>query len=596
MLFPIELVLCVFPASVPAVPLPAAQGDPDRAELEADFERLLTGARLVGYFTLGDNPDAGLQEDSYTIQRVTKIDDERWRFEALVEYGEAAIPVAIALPVRWAGDTPVICVTDFDVPMMGKYTARVLFHGDQYAGTWSGKGHGGQMFGRVERADAAPPAEDEPAANGDEGEEETGQNWPSFRGTRGSGVSEGYATPVEWNVDQGVNVKWRAEVAGLAHSSPVIWDDKLFVTSAVRVDGEQELTVGLFGSIAPVEDESPFGFELYCFDKRTGELLWASTAWEGVPAIKRHPKGSHAASSPAVSAEHVVAFFGSEGLYCYDHAGKLRWKKDFGVLDSGYYQVPDAQWGFSSSPVLHDGIVIVQCDVQGESFIAGLRAADGEELWRTPRDEVPTWSSPTVDARAGRSQVIVNGYKHIGGYDLRTGEELWKLVGGGDIPVPTPVVSHGMIFIMNAHGRMAPIYAIDANARGTLTMDADQDEYMAWSHKRGGNYMQTPLVYGEELYCCNDAGILTCYDVTTGDELYSARLGSGRTGFTSSGVAADGKLYFSSEEGDVHVVRAGRDFELLAVNSLGEECMATPAISEGVLFYRTRQHLVAVAD
>ena len=207
------------------------------------------------------------------------------------------------------------------------------------------------------------------------------------------------------------------------------------------------------------------------------------------------------------------------------------------------------------------------------------------------RPEVPTWSSPTVDAPSG--QIIVNGYKHIGGYDLDTGEEIWKAGGGGDIPVPTPIVAHDLIFITNAHGRMAPILAISTAASGDFSMDADDSEHMVWSKKIRGNYMQTPLVYGNQLYCCNGGGVLRSYDALTGKKLYQKRLA--RNAFTTSGVAADGKLYFTSEDGEVHVVKAGPSFEVLAVNELGEICLATPAVSAGTLFFRTRSHLVAVA-
>ena len=422
-------------------------------------------------------------------------------------------------------------------------------------------------------------------------------HWPSFRGPRARGFVEGGTAPKKWDLAQGENVLWKVAVPGLAHSSPVIWGERIFLTTAVKQgDGEAELKVGLYGDIQPVPDEGVHRFQVLCFDKRDGSLSWSSTAHEGVPAVKRHPKGSHAASTPATDGEHVVAFFGSEGLYCYDMQGELLWEKDFGLLDSGFFMVPAAQWGFASSPVLHGGRVVVQVDVQEDSFVAAFDADTGEELWRTPRDDVPTWSSPTVDVREGRSQVIVNGYKHIGGYDLATGKELWKLAGGGDIPVPTPVVAHDLIFITNAHGRMAPIYAISVGASGELAASAEDEEQMAWSTPRRGNYMQTPLVYGGFLYCCSDAGVLTCYEADTGVQRYQQRLGGGGSGFTASAVATDGKLYLTSEEGEVHVVTAGPQFELLAVNDLGATCMATPAISQGVLIWRTRSHLVAVGE
>jgi outer membrane protein assembly factor BamB len=419
-------------------------------------------------------------------------------------------------------------------------------------------------------------------------------NWPSFRGAGAAGTADGYETAVEWSVEEETNIRWRRDIPGLAHSSPVIEGDRIFVTTAIRLEGEQELRVGLYGDIAPVADSSAFSFELHCLDKNTGEALWAQSCWEGVPKYQRHPKGSFAAPSPACDGERVVAFFGTEGLFCYDLEGELLWEKSLGDLDSGFYVVLAAQWGFSSSPVLHDDLVIVQCDVQGQSFVAALDASTGEERWRADRDEVPTWSTPTVDVREGRSQVICNGFKHIGGYDLRTGAELWRLEGGGDIPVPTPIVVGDLVFVTNAHGRLAPILAIDAMAEGTLTMNAEESEAVVWCLRRRGNYMQTPLAYGEEIYFCSDSGVLSCFDVASGEDLYRERLGSGTTGFTGSGVAADGKLYFCSEEGEVFVVAAGRDFELLAVNDLGEECMSSPAVSEGVLYYRGREFLVAI--
>jgi outer membrane protein assembly factor BamB len=287
-----------------------------------------------------------------------------------------------------------------------------------------------------------------------------------------------------------------------------------------------------------------------------------------------------------------VAFFASEGLYCYDHDGELLWKRDFGVLDCGAPRQPDYeeyQWGYDSSPVLADGKVIVQCDVQAQSFLTVLDAATGEELWRVERDEDPSWGTPTVHG----SQIIVNGYKHIGGYDLETGAEIWKLVGGGDVPVPTPVVEHDLIYITSAHGPLRPIYAVRVDAEGELSMDPAECEHMAWSNRRGV-YMQTLLVYGEELYACNGGGVVTCFDARTGEERYRERLGDGRSGFSGSAIAADGLVYFTSEGGEIHVVRAGSSFERVATNDMGETCMATPALSEGVLFVRTRRHLVAL--
>ena len=418
-------------------------------------------------------------------------------------------------------------------------------------------------------------------------------NWPQFRGPSSRGIADGHATRTEWDVDADDGILFRVDLPGLSHASPVIWGDLLFVTCAER-DGEPELKIGLYGSGDSVEDEGEHVFSVFCLDKNSGEILWDKVAFEGVPEVKRHPKATHNNSSPAVGSEHVVAFFGSEGLYCYDHEGVLLWEKDFGVLDCGAPGQRKYQWGFASSPVIHGDHVIVQCDVQDQSFLAVLRLEDGEELWRTDRDEDPTWGTPNVDVRQGRAQVLCNGYKHIGGYDLHTGKELWRMAGGGDVPVPTLTVADDLIYVTSAHGRMAPICAIDVMAEGEIEMKED-DPRMKWFYPRRGIYMQTPVIYRGQAYFCNDAGILGCMDAKTGETHYRERLGEGNSGFSASGVAADGKLYFPSEEGAVHVIAAGPQFEKLASNPLGDICMASPAISEGVLYFRTRSHVVAIA-
>ena len=419
-------------------------------------------------------------------------------------------------------------------------------------------------------------------------------HWPSFRGENARGISTGRAIPSEWSLETGQNVKWTTEIPGLAHSSPIVWDDLVFVTSAVK-QGEAVLKVGLYGEGGPVPDEGVHSFTLTCLDKETGAILWEEVAHEGVPRVKRHPKASHASSTPATDGQHVIAFFGSEGLYAYDVEGTLLWKKDLGVLDAGAPGMRDYQWGFASSPVIHEGYVIVQCDVQDQSFLAAFDIDDGSEIWRTLRDEDPTWSTPTVAAHDGYAMIVANGYKHIGGYDLESGEEMWRIPGGGDVPVPTPVVGNGLAYITNAHGRLAPIYAIRLGATGELSTEKSE-EFLAWYHPRRGNYMQTPLLLEEWLYCCNDAGVLACYEADTGEERYRERLGDGTTGFSASPVACGGNIYFTSEEGEIVVVRAGPEFEIVGRNTMGETSMATPAISDGTLFVRTRNRLAAIAE
>lgn len=423
-----------------------------------------------------------------------------------------------------------------------------------------------------------------------------GVNWPSFRGEFAKGFADDFPTPVSWDAVQPKNIMWKTAIPGLAHSSPVIWGDRIFVTTAVSEEKDPELKIGLYGSVTPLEDRSVHRWMVICLDKKSGKILWEKTAHEGVPKVKRHPKGTHANPSPSTNGSHVVAFFGSEGLYCYDMEGKLIWEKDFGLLDSAWFSMPEAQWGFASSPVIHEGFVIVQCDALNTAFLAALDLKTGEEVWRTPREDVPTWSTPTVFNGGQQTQIIVNGFKHIGAYDFKTGKEIWKVSGGGDIPVPTPVVSGDLVFINSAHGRLSPIYAIRLTSAGDVSLreESTSNDSIVWSVRRGGAYMQTPLVYGEFLYNLQWNGALSCYRALTGELVYTQQLGK-MDSFSASGVAADGKLYFTSEEGEVFVVKAGPDFEVLATNPMGDECMATPAISEGSLFFRTHHYLIAVS-
>jgi outer membrane protein assembly factor BamB len=428
-------------------------------------------------------------------------------------------------------------------------------------------------------------------------QEKKGVNWPSFRGQNAKGIAEDVSTPVSWDVENSKNIKWKTPIPGLGHSSPIVWNNRVFVTTAISGKKDPELKVGLYGSIQPVEDETVHQWKLYCLDKNSGKILWERLSHEGVPKVKRHPKSTHANSTPATDGKHVIAFFGSEGLYCYDMNGKLIWKTDFGILDSAFFVAPTAQWGFASSPVIHQDVVVVQCDVLGESFLAALDIKTGKEIWRTPREDVPTWSTPTIHVGDKKTQIIVNGFKHIGGYDFKTGKESWKINGGGDIPVPTPVVSGDLVFINSAHGRMSPIYAIKLSSEGDISLQAENtsNEHIVWSIRRGGAYMQTPLIYGEYLYNLRGNGSLNCYRAQTGELIYREKLGN-MSSFSASGVAADGKLYFPSEQGDVFVVQAGPDFKLLSTNSMQDICMATPAISEGALFFRTHHYLVAVSE
>lgn len=422
-------------------------------------------------------------------------------------------------------------------------------------------------------------------------------HWPQFRGPRATGVADGHNPPTTWDATSGTNIKWKTPIPGLAHSSPIVWGDRVFVTSAVSSDPEPYLRVGLYGESPDHPEKVVHEFRIFALDKKSGRIIWNKTAHSGIPQVKRHIKSSHANPTPATDGKHVVAFFGSEGLYCFDMDGNLLWKKDLGYLDAGAFDYPEVQWAFGSSPTIYDDRVIVQCDVNNQSFLAAFAIDDGKELWRTPRDVSACWGTPTVHKSAERTQVIVNGYKYMGGYDLVTGKELWRLSGGGDVPVPTPYVAHDLIFLTNAHGRARPVYAIRPNARGDISLKGGKTSngFIAWSLEKRGSYIPTTIVYGDYLYVGDDRGILSCYKAKTGEKVYRQRLAGKRGGaYSASAVAADGKLYFTSEDGEIHVVKAGPEYALLATNPMDEVCLATPAISDGMIFVRTSRHLFGI--
>jgi len=429
------------------------------------------------------------------------------------------------------------------------------------------------------------------------------ENWPSFRGPNASGIAERSAPPTDWDVSAGRNLLWKTPIAGLAHASPIVWGDRLFVVTAVAEGLDSPLKVGLYGAGDSADDMVPHEWKVLCLDKRSGEVLWERVAARGVPKVKRHTKATHANSTPATDGRVVVACFGSEGLYAFDLDGNPLWSKQLGVLDVGPHDFGDLQWGYASSPILHDGKVYLQCDVKEKPFLLALDAKTGEQVWKVDRDDVPGWCTPAIFESGGSTQLLINGCKHIGGYDAETGREIWRMRGGGGIPVPAPVIAEGLAFFTSNHrpideqDRRQPVYAVRVTAaRGdvSLPIDKDSSDAIAWAASGVGTYMQTPLVYRGLAYLCKDNGAATCFDAKTGETKWRVRIGTGAEGYTASPVAADGRIYWTSEEGDVHVIAAGDTFERLAKNQIGEICMATPAISGDVLYFRTQKHVIAI--
>src|SRR5438067_1803226 len=247
-----------------------------------------------------------------------------------------------------------------------------------------------------------------------------GQNWPSFRGPNASGVADGKATAVKWDATSGQNVAWKTPVAGVAVSSPIVWGDRVFVSTAISGDPNQGIRTGLYGDVEPVTDASKHTWHLVAIDKKTGKVVWDKVAYEGIPKTKRHPKSSQASPTPVTNGRQVIVSFGSQGLYAYDFSGKLLWQNDLGVLNAGWFFDPDYEWGVGSSPIIYKNLVIVQCDIQRGSFIAAFDAASGKEVWRTQRDEIPSWSTPTILESSGKAELVTQATTFTRGYDPDT--------------------------------------------------------------------------------------------------------------------------------------------------------------------------------
>jgi outer membrane protein assembly factor BamB len=419
-------------------------------------------------------------------------------------------------------------------------------------------------------------------------------NWPALRGPDASGIADGQHPPLTWDVKAGTNVQWKTPIPGLGHSSPIVWGDRVFVTTALSGDPDPKVRTGNYGDVGSVNDVSKHVWQVLCLQRATGKILWTRTAFEGVPKIRRHLKGSQANCTPATDGKRVVACFGPEGLYCYDFQGKLLWKRDLSSIDSSFAMDQQYEWGFGSSPIIYDGLVILQCDLSKDSFIAAYSLEDGSRVWSTARDEIPSWSSPVVWRNSRRAELVTNAAQYARGYDPATGKELWRLAKKSEVTIPMPVVGRDLVYVTSGNRPIQPIFAIRPGASGDVSLQPNEDRntHVAWSKLRGGPYMTTPIAYGKYLYVCSNAGILTCYLADTGKEVYKERLGG--VSYTASPVAADGRLYFASEQGEVRVVKAGPNFELLVVNELGDPCMATPAISGGTLFVRSQHFLFAL--
>lgn len=434
--------------------------------------------------------------------------------------------------------------------------------------------------------------------------------WPSFRGPQASGIADGQNPPIEWDVETGHNVLWKVPIPGLGHSSPVVWNDRIFLTTAISDNPDSIFLPGLDGTIDRRTDRFRQEWRVYGIDRESGEVVWMRQPVSGPPSVQRHPKNSYATATPATDGEHVVVLLSTGGLYCYDFDGELLWETDLGPLNSGASYDVTYEWAAGSSPIIWEDLVIVQADQQEGSFIAGFDVDTGEQVWLTPRDVISSYSTPTIHRGADRVELVTNGAESFRGYDPRTGQELWRLSSRPiDVPptrsdpftwatVATPVSADGLMFVSSVFLQAQVIFAVREGAVGDISLASEETAswHVAWRAPRNGPYLTTPLAYRGFLYVISGGGILNIFETGTGERVHQMRVGGMAGTYSASPVAADGRLYIANEDGDVFVVTAAPEYELLATNSMGEVTLTTPAISEGQIFIRTRNHLFAMQD
>jgi outer membrane protein assembly factor BamB len=413
-------------------------------------------------------------------------------------------------------------------------------------------------------------------------------DWPRWRGPDGDGMARGDA-PLHWSDTE--HIKWKAEIPGRGHSSPVIWGDRIFVTTSVPTGvvppGAVRSPKGRGGPGGDAGPQPEQKLMLLAIDRKTGKLLWQQVAKVSTPHEGYHPMyGSFASNSPVTDGKRVIAFFGSRGVYCYDLDGKKIWEKDFGIQLQMRLTFGEGAW-----PMMEGSKLLLLFDHEGDSFLVALDVATGKELWRTPRSDGSTnWSGPVVIGYQGKKQVIVSATKKVHSYDLETGKPIWEVAGLGANTIPAPVAADGLIFLMSGF-RNPNLMAVKLGREGDLT----GTDAIVWQNQKGNSYTASPVLHDGKLYVLTDSGMLSCFDAKTGRAFYQQQRLPKPYNFKASPVGVNGKLYLASEEGDVIVVKMGETYEVLATNTLeGQTFIGTPAVADGEIYLRGQNTLFCI--
>ena len=418
-----------------------------------------------------------------------------------------------------------------------------------------------------------------------------GGNWPYWRGPAADGMAVGDA-PLHWSDTH--NVRWKTDIPGRGNSSPVVWGDQIFLTTAIRTGpaptpepppapapkpGRMGMSSG-----PPVEHN----FDVLCLDRKSGKIIWQRTAKTATPHEGYHNTyGSFASNSPVTDGKHVYVFFGSRGIYCYDMKGNLVWQKDYGVQ----LRMRMA-FGEGMAPVLSGDRLILVFDHEGDSFMVMLDKNSGKEIWRVNREEKTNWAAPLVLEYKGRKQIVVSATIKVRSYDFDSGKQIWECGGLGSNTIPQPVRQDDFVIVMSGH-RDPNLMAIRLGREGDLT----GTDAVIWSQTKGNSYTPSPVIYDNKFYALTDNGIISCYNARTGEPYYHQVRLPKTYNFKSSPVGANGKLYLASENDDVIVLRMGEKFDVLATNTMTDQIfIATPAISGGEIFLRSQNRLYCISE
>ena len=417
--------------------------------------------------------------------------------------------------------------------------------------------------------------------------------WPQFRGAGARGIAEGDQLPPDrWSTKE--NVAWQRDIPGRGWSSPVVWGERIFLTTVVNTGETEEAKKGLyFGGERLKPPESVHQWHVLCLSLVSGDVLWQRQVHEGTPNSSMHIKNSFASETAVTDGERVYFCFGNLGIYCFDLDGNEQWRRDLQPHMTRF------GGGTAASPVLHEGRVYLCNHNEEQSYLLALDARSGSEIWRVARDEKSNWATPYVWQHEGRTEIVTPGTGLVRSYDL-DGNILWTLKGMSSITIATPYEAEGLLYISSGYvmDNRRPIYAIRPGASGDISLEEGEtsNQYIAWSQPQGAPYNPSSLVYDGRLYVLYDRGLMACYDAVTGEELYSKqRLPNGRA-FTSSPWAYDGKIFCLNEDGVTFVVKAGDQFELLHTNTLEEDDMgmASPAIVGDRLLIRTAPRIYCI--